>query len=487
MKSLEDHGVWEKENVLKDATVLPTRFVFDIKRNSNGSINRYKARLIAKGFAQGIVDETYSPVVSFTTIRTAIAFAVQRKMVVHQMDVKTAFLHGEIDDLIYVTPPPGLNICRKGESMRLKKGLYGLKQASRLWNSKWSDIMIKFGFNSLTSDECAFTNGKLWLFLYVEDLIIIGKEIQEIEKQKEKLVKELNMKDMGTLSFFLGIRFKFENGTVQMDQSGYIQTFLQRFNMENCNRAPTPMTEGFCITGKGEKFDSKLYREAVGSLLYIATKTRSDISYAVGLLARACEAPTEREWVVVKRVLRYLRGTQNQRLTLYYTAGGLHGYSDADWAGDVHTRRSTSGYLFFLGKSLISWKSCRQKSVALSSSEAELSALSEACKEAVWLKSLLQELETGLAVQSKLTIYVDNQTAISWGENGVRRAKHISIRQNYVKKQVDRGTISLVYTPSENILADFLTKPLGRVNFGLKVSRVFKFSLSMQTDTTSCV
>lgn len=239
--------------------------------------------------------------------------------------------------------------------------------------------------------------------------------------------------------------------------------------MDGSKPVSTPVEQGTKLTNptdEEDRVDTKLYQSAIGSLLYLSTKTRPDIAFAVGNVARFSKQPSIQHWKAVKRIFRYLRGTTNYGLFYNKDANeSILGYSDADWAGDIIDRRSTTGYVFTLSGAAVSWKSKKQACVALSTAEAEYMALSNAAQEAVWLKRLLEEVN-GASIKP-LTIYEDNQSTISMSQNPRfhGRAKHIDIKYHFIREQISTNFINLNYCKSEEMIADILTKGLGRIQF----------------------
>ena len=466
LQSLNDHKVWFPTTLPQGQKPLPTRFVFQQKYDSDGNVVRHKARLVVQGHLQGSVEFTYAPVVDFTTVRMCLALAVQKRYVIHQMDVRTAFLHGQIDQEIYVKPPKGLQ-CMNEPVMRLQKGLYGLKQSPRLWNQRWCEVMNCMNFRTLISDPCVFVRGNLWLLLYVDDILIIGPELPAIDQVKHELASYLDVKDMGQLRSFLGIRFTLTDNGAWLDQSGYVMHILKRFGMENSRPVCTPMAETQSVSrseGNNNRIVSQMkFQEIIGCLLFLATRTRPDISIAVGILCRYSSTPLHEHWIQIKRILRYLRGTVQYGLWFDGQEGEMEAYCDSDWAGSRVDRKSTSGILLRLGNSTVAWRTLKQNCVALSTTEAEYISMGEATKELVWFRKLMEEL--GCKVVNPTVLHVDNQGALIWGSEGVRHAKHVAIRVNFVKQEVDNKSILLAYCPSNSMPADILTKPLSRVVF----------------------
>ena len=468
MKSLDEHGTWQIVDKPEGARILSTRFVFVRKQDADGNITRYKARLVVRGFQQGFVEKTYAPVVDFTTVRLCLALAVQRNYSIQQLDVKTAFLHGDIDGEVYVYPPEGIAVCEEGKVLKLLKGLYGLKQAPRLWYDKWNEVMNLIGFEILRADPCVYRRNDVTVLLYVDDIIITAPRKSVTDELKASLNKHFDVQELGTLNYFLGITFSQTDEFASLSQAGYTRQILERFGMAKCNPVTTPMSMHFYSDVNGEHVgtlvDQQAYQEELGCLLYLSTRTRPDISAAVSILARYAAEPRAIHKAALKRVMRYLRGTINFGLVLSRTTSEtLSVYSDSDWAGDRHDRKSTSGILCRWGESTISWKTMKQISVALSTTEAEFCALSEATKLVVWLRYLTKEL--GIEQAEATTIYEDNRGAEIWATEGVRNAKHISIRRNFVLESVKNHEVEVKSCPTVDMLADFLTKPLPRVKF----------------------
>ena len=468
---------------------LGLKWVFKVKTDSDGNIQRYKARCTALGNLQreGIdFDETFSPVVRYSTLRALLAMSAQKGMVVHNMDVDTAFLYGKLpedDDPVYVKVPYGYPIPKKYSHYseedlvcRVHKSIYGLKQSPRLWNLTIDDFMRSKGFKRSESDHCLYSrlnNGEeLYVALYVDDLIISGSKLSTVERFKSQLKQRFNMKDLGPLTSCLGMEIKQDptNGTITVSQSKYIGEILRRFGMSDkmSRSSPVPMEPGLKLFACKDAATSNYpYREVVGSLMYLMTSTRPDISFAVGKLSRYLNSHGPDHHAAAQQVLRYLHGTPNVGLTFRKSADSpsLLCYSDSDWASDVETRRSTTGYIFILAGAPISWCSKLQPTVALSSTEAEYMALSATTQEAISIRNLCSDLN--IISPGPITIFGDNQGSIAMAKNPVnhKASKHISIRHHFVRERVDSKEVQLQYTPTASMLADFLTKALAKVSF----------------------
>lgn len=466
--SLIKNQTWNLVKPPNDQKVIDNRWVFKLKQHPDGSIDRYKARLVVRGFTQeyGVdYQETFSPVVKFTSIRAILALAAARRMKLRQFDVKTAFLNGVLQEDVFMSQPTGYD-DGSGRVCKLNKSLYGLKQASRCWNKRFTEFIGKFDFKTSESDPCVFVyNGKrglMILAIYVDDGLIVAENEDAILPVIDHLRKEFEIK-VFDLKCFLGLEIdRRSDGSIHVNQRAYAEKVLKRFGMMECNPVATPSDNAqnlgdFVMDGE---LDFP-YREAVGSLMYLAVGTRPDISFAVGNVSRYMDKPAAAHVNAVKRILKYIKGTSDTGIQ--FDCGGdleFIGYSDADYAGDVETRRSTSGYVFMFGGGVISWGSERQKSVALSTTESEYMAASHAIKELVWLGRLLAELSP-IRMDAPI-FYMDNQSAIRLVKNPEyhKRTKHIDVRYHFIREKFEDGMFDLKYVETNEQLADVMTKAL---------------------------
>ena len=478
-QSLMENETWKLVKLPTGRKPVGCKWIFKTKRTSDGKVERYKARLVAKGYTQKPgedYDETFSPVVRYSSIRTLLAFAIQNGMIIHQMDVVTAFLNGTLDEDIYMEQPPGY--IKKGEEhlvCKLKRSLYGLKQSSRCWNTVFKQYMESINFKQCTADPCIFITGEeadlTIVAVYVDDLIVIAKTPETIKKIKESLAAHFKMKDLGKLHYCLGISIQHdeERGSLWMDQRQYIQLLLKRYGLSQAKTATTPADINVKLVkndGVSKPVNPLNYQSMVGSLLYAAITTRPDIAQAVGAVSKFNSCPTEAHLTAVKRIFRYLKGTIDLCIKYERSADNrLVGFSDADWAGDLNDRHSTTGNLFMMSGAAIDWISKKQPVVALSTTEAEYVALSAATQEAVWLSRLLTDIKA--PPKAPILIKEDNQGTIAVARNPVshNRTKHIDIKFHYVREALEDGIIDLTYCPTEQMTADMLTKPLARQKF----------------------
>ena len=478
MDSLYENEVWDLVKLPKDRNAVGSKWVFKQKVGSNGQVERYKARLVAQGFSQkhGLdYDETFSPVVRFESLRTIIALAVNNGMKLHQMDVTTAFLNGELEEEVYMKQPEGFIVKSKEDFVcKLKRSIYGLKQSPRCLNSALDNHLKGMGFVQTKGDPCLYiaSEGEMFIIaVYVDDIVLAGKSGKRMTEVKETLAKQFQMKDMGDLHYFLGVKIvqDKESGGVYVGQPAYSKNILEKFGMESAKSVNTPVEVSLKLLKAKEDdelVDQQLYQSAVGSLLYLSTATRPDLTYAVSNVAKYSAKPTKQHWMAVKRIFRYLKGTIDYGL--FYSKDGSDecvGYSDSDWAGDLNDRKSTSGYLFQISGAAISWRSKKQTCVALSTAEAEYIALASASQEAMWLRQLTTDLKS--KPTGAIVIFEDNQSAICIAKNPQfhGRSKHIAIKYHFIREQVHNNTVTLKYCSTNNMIADMLTKGLSGEQF----------------------
>ncbi|KAJ0603580.1 putative RNA-directed DNA polymerase [Helianthus annuus] len=461
MDALNKNDTWEK-CTLHPGKKKPVgcRWVFTIKYKPDGTIERYKARVVAKGYTQtyGIdYSETFSPVAKIDTIRVLFSIAANKDWPLLQFDVKNAFLHGELKEEVYMEAPPGfVEDSNPRRVCRLKKSLYGLKQSPRAWFGRFSLAMKKYGFKQSNSDHTLFLkqrNGLVTcLIIYVDNMIITGNDEEEMTRLKMNLFKEFEMKDLGRLKYFLGIEVLRSRQGIFICQKKYVFDLLAKTGMIDCKPVDTPMMvnqklymeENAKLANKGE------YQRIVGKLIYLS-HTRPDIAYAVGVVSQFMHQPQVTHMEAVWRIIRYLKGTPGHGV-LFKTNGHLETqvYTDAYWAGDKGNQRSTSGYFTLVGGNLVTWRSKKQKVVALSSAEAEFRGIARGLAEILWVRKLLTEI--GYPPTQSSEILCDNKAAIQISENPVQhdRTKHIEVDRHFIKEKLETGIIELPFVRSED-------------------------------------
>ncbi|KAJ0852133.1 putative RNA-directed DNA polymerase [Helianthus annuus] len=475
MDALRKNDTWERCTLPPGKKPVGCRWVFSIKYKPDGAVERYKARLVAKGYTQtyGIdYSETFSPVAKIDTIRVLFSIAANKGWPLLQFDVKNAFLHGELKEEVYMEVPPGLRKeSNTKEVCRLKKSLYGLKQSPRAWFGRFTLAMKGYGFKQSNSDHTLFLkrrNGHVTcLIIYVDDMIITGDDEEEITRLKAMLFKDFEMKDLGRLKYFLGIEVMRSRKGIFICQKKYILDLLAETGMIDCKPVNTPMmmNQKLYMEENAKLADKGEYQRIVGKLIYLS-HTRPDIAYAVGVVSQFMHQPQVTHMEAVWRIIRYLKGTPGHGV-LFKTNGHLeaHIYTDADWAGDKGNRRSTSGYFALVGGNLVTWRSKKQKVVALSSAEAEFRGIARGLAEILWIRKLLTEI--GYPPPQSSKILCDNKAAIQISENPVQhdRTKHIEVDRHFIKEKLEAGIIDLPFVRSENQLADILTKAVSEKIF----------------------
>lgn len=477
IQSIEKNNTWVLVDLPPGATPIGLKWIFKIKRNADGTINKYKARLVAKSYVQqyGIdFEEVFAPVARIETIRLLISLAATNGWEIHHLDVKTAFLHGELKKTVYVSQPEGFE--SKGQESKvykLHKALYGLRQAPRAWNTKLNQILMELKFQKCSKEPSVYrkmVDGNLLIVaVYVDDLFVSGTCDKLINEFKVGMANKFDMSDLGKLSYYLGIEVCQNRERITLNQSRYATKILEEACLMKCNLIHTPMELGLKMSkAEDEKeVDATMFRKNIGCLRYLL-HTRPDLSYCVGVLSRYMHSPRESHGVALKACLRYLRGSVTFGLVFERSTvkiPKLIGYSDSSHNVDPDDGRSTTGHIFYLGENPISWCSQKQETVALSSCEAEFMAGTEAARQAIWLQDLLSEV-TG-APSVRVTIRLDNQSAIALTKNPVfhGRSKHIHKRYHFIRECVENGQVEVEHVPGEEQKADILTKALGRIKF----------------------
>jgi len=490
IKSLKENDTFELTSLPEDRSAVGGKWVYALKENDEQR-QIFKARYVAKGYSQteGIdYKETFAPTANITSVRALMQVAVQNDLIVHQMDVKTAYLHAPIDEEIFLEQPEGFEEkSEAGEKQvyKLKKSLYGLKQSGRNWYKLLNDHLEQNGFMRNLSDHCVYRKqvegDNILVIIWVDDLIIAAGNENSLNTFKDSMRSKFNMKDLGKISYFLGIQFEQNKKEIKMNQKRYILKILERFGMSECKPRYTPCEQKveYIENEEGkenEVLNPKEYREIVGSLIYAMTCTRPDISWIVSKLSETLSKPKAENLVAAKHVLRYLKGTSDYELSFKKSEEDLNmkAFSDSDWASSVEDRRSTTGYCFSLTKQgpAISWKSKKQPTVALSTCEAEYIALAATTQESIYLTQLLNGMDN--KEYSCTKIHEDNQGAIALSKNPVnrQRSKHIDVKYHFIREALSEGKIDIIYCPSEDMAADILTKPVSKIRI-IKFKRWF--------------
>jgi hypothetical protein len=508
-QSLTEKGVMvEVERLPKGKKAIRTKYVFRRKTDLEGFVARHKVRMVGLGFNQkpGIdFTETYTPTLHSTSTKVFLAAVTTLDLDFVQMDVETAFLNATLKEEVYITLPRGAKGALKpnGEPrlFRLNKALYGLRQAPREWNEEFNETLVKkCGFRRMTADQCIYTRGtktgnQILLGVFVDDILFASdrRDCKEAEEIKNTLKQTYKMSDLGDAKLLLGMRIQRDRvkRTLTLDQEAYINKLLEQTGMTNCTPASTPEEPGSHLvkarddepapTNKQlaeamgvDENEPNLhttfvtsYGSMVGAILYAAVTSRVDIQHAASQVSRFVSCPTLLHWHACKRILRYLKGTSTLGLTFHgatpgtdpFTLGPV--FADANWAGDLDDRKSTTGVLVKINGCAVAWRSQKQKSVATSSAEAEYMALGDATKEVLWLRQLLKEM--GFTQDSTLMLG-DNEAANITAKNDSHhtRMKHIDIKHHFIREHIEAKHILIHWVPTAKQQADLLTKAVGR-------------------------
>ncbi|KAJ9552657.1 hypothetical protein OSB04_016702 [Centaurea solstitialis] len=485
MQSMYDNQVWELTDLPQHCRAVWRKWVFKKKTDMNGNVHTFKARLVAKGFTQthGIdYDETFSPVAMLNSIRILMAISAYFNYEIWQMDFKTTFLNGKLTEDVYMQQLEGfVDPKNPNKVCKLLKSIYGLKQASRSWNLHFDERIKEFGFAKSEFEPCVYTkfSGSIvtFLVLYVDDILLIGNDIPTLQSVKAWLSRCFQMKDLGEAAYILGIKI-YRNRSrrlIELSQSTYINKVLKRFRMDESKKGFIPMQHGIVLSKAQcpkssqdkDKMKSIPYASAIGSIMCAMLCTRPDVAYSVSVTSRYQQNPGEAQWTAVKNILKYLRRTKE----MFLVFGGsedeisVTGYSDASFQTDRDDYRSQSRYVFTLNGGAISWKSSKQDTIADSTTEAEYIAASDAAKEAVWLRNFITDLRVVASVSRPMDIYCDNSGAVAQAKEPREhhKSRYVLRKFHLIREIIGRGDVRICKIPTDENVADPLTKPLARV------------------------
>jgi histone deacetylase 1/2 len=461
--------------------------VFKTKYKADGSLDKYKGRLVAKGFKQryGIdYEDTFSPVVKMSTIRIILSIVVSKGWSMRQLDVQNTFLHGVLDEEVYMKQPPGyVDKTKPNYVCKLDKALYGLKQAPRAWYARLSNKLVTLGFHTSKADTSLFYFNKgsttVFVLVYVDDIIVVSSSSEATTGLLNELKKDFAFKDLGELHYFLGMEVTKVRDGIILSQDKYATDLLRKVNMFDCKPVSTPISTSeklFAFVGipLGPK-DATNYRSIVGGLQYL-TLTRPDISFSVNKVCRFLHAPTDVHWSAVKRILRYVKSNTIISLKISRSKSlVVSGFSDADWAGCLDDRRSTGGFAIFLGSNLVSWSARKQATVSRSSTEAEYKVVANATAEIMWIQILLKEI--GIQAPRAGKLWCDNLGAKYLSSNPVfhARTKHIEVDYHFVRERVMRNLLQIDFVPTGDQVAYGFTKPIT-----VRQLENFKYNLNLR-------
>ncbi|KAK1629797.1 hypothetical protein QYE76_004112 [Lolium multiflorum] len=483
MGSMYDNKVWTLVDLPDSRKAVENKWIFKRKTDADGNITVYKARLVAKGFRQiqGVdYDETFSPVAKLKSVRILLAIAAFFDYEIWQMDVKTAFLNGDIEEELYMVQPKGFVDPKNADKVcKLQRSIYGLKQASRSWNRRFDKVIKDFGFIQCHGEACIYKkvsgSSVAFLILYVDDILLIGNDIELLSSVKGYLNNSFSMKDLGEASYILGIKIYRDRSRrlIGLSQSTYLDKILKKFRMDESKKGFLPMlpgkvlskTQGPATAEERERMSQIPYASAVGSIMYAMLCTRPDIAHVVSLTSRYQSDPGMEHWTAVKNILKYLKRTKD----MFLCYGGdqelvVTSYTDASWNTDPDDSKSQSGYVFILNGAAVSWASSKQCTVAKSSTESEYIAASEASSEAVWMKRFIVELGVVPSALDPLVIYCDNMGAIANAQEprSHKRLKHIKLRYHSIREYIEDGEVKICKVHTDLNVADPLTKALPR-------------------------
>jgi hypothetical protein len=487
LKSLKDMGVYKlvpRSDVPQGQKVRKGRPIFKIKRDENGKAVRFKVRLVFKGYEQIYgkdYTKTTSPTARMESWRILLHLAAAKGWNATQIDVKTAFLYRHLPEEEYqwMEQPEGFEEPGKEDWVWcLVRGLYGMKQSGRIWNQTLNDNMIGWGFTRLACESCIYyrksDTGTIIAAVHVDDFLSIASSEEENNRFKIQMQTAWTISDLGTPRYVVGIAIEWDrqNSTVHLSQTALIDKIISQFGQKDATPLSLPMDPGLKLRrvdrttlSKEEQYrlSKTPYRSLVGCLLYLAISTRPDIAYAVQQLSQYVDSFASPHWNAAIRLVRYLKGTRDLKLTLggKGSAVSLLGFTDSDWANCLDTRRSVGGYMWSLGSGAVSWAARKQKTVAASSCEAEYMAGYEAAQECIWLRALLKDIGHDIT-QDATTLLCDNNAAINLSEDPLlhARVKHVDIKYHFLRERVQSGEIAIRYIPTKDNVADLFTKAL---------------------------
>jgi hypothetical protein len=480
--SLKSNNTWEEERLPKSANTVSTKWVFTVKLTVNGEVERFKARLVARGFSQVWGEdfhETFAPTVRMDTLRIFLAIVAAENLECRQFDIKNAFTESKLRERVFLSAPQGVEV-RKGHVLRVLRSLYGLKQAARDWNTLARQFLVEIGFQQSLAEPCLYTHNQkgIIVLLYVDDIPAAARQSKQLDWLYAKLSSRFNTKDLGGISKILGARVTRNRKSRELwiDQEQYLRITLDHLGYNEPphkeKHIPANGYDKLLAAKQGETLtDEKEYQRAIGSVMYGMIYTRPDIAFTTGRLSQHLKGPVQRHYGGLKELLRYIGTTINQKIRYGpSTTRDLVVYTDADWAGDKTDRKSTSGFVVMLYGGPVCWASRKQTSVATSSTESEYIALSTGAKQAVWIGQVIRDMGFPDYIGSdpnNVSIKGDNQGSLALVKNPHlhERSKHIDIQYHYIRDLEEKGKIKVSYIPTTDMVADGLTKPLGRIAF----------------------
>jgi hypothetical protein len=479
MHSLLGMGTWCYSQLPPGRTALPCKWVFKRKLQADGTIERYKARLVLKGFRQryGVdYDAVFAPVVRASTVRLFFSVVASRDLECHQVDIKNAFVQSSLSEEIYMQQPPGYN-DGSGQVLRLLKSLYGLKQAPRVWHQTLVTFLFDMGCVQSLSDSALLTysdggENTLYILLYVDDILIAAEQLSTVAHFKRLLLDKFPGRDLGETQFFLqmSVERQRSNRFVVLKQQRHIEKLAEVSGLEEAHPVKVPMIEGVYRDVLGAPVDAPSaitqYKSLLGAMMHISNYTRPDIAFAVSYLARFVNAVTTDKFARLVDIIKYLKGTATYGL---YLGGSviscpLYAYCDSDWAACPNTRKSVTGFVVMCGIGAIAWKAVRQATVSRSTAESEYIAAGEVAKELQYIHQLAPDFDL---VPGCIPVGCDNSAALSLVEDplSAARTKHIDIIYHHIRQRVKMLQMQFIAVATRDNTADVFTKPLATTLF----------------------
>jgi hypothetical protein len=476
LDQIEKNNTWELFPRPEDKNVIGSKWVFKNKMNEKGQVVRNKARLVCKGYAQvegREFDETFSPVARLEAIIMFLSYSCHKNFKVYQMDVKSTFLNGDLEEEVYMEQPEGFSLTDNPNYVcKMKKALYGLKQAPRAWYYRLDKFLQHKGLKKGTVDNNLYIkyegDNLLVVLVCVDDIIFGYTNESSVQWFSNSMKTEFEMSMIGELSYFLGLQVNQSSTGIIISQEKYLKEMLKKFQMEDSSPISTPMVVG-CKLSKDNispDVDQRTYRSMIGNLLYITTSC-PNIMQVVGMVGHYQSTPKQSHLVAVKRIFKYLKGTMTYGL--WYPRNQnfqLTAYLDADWKNCVDERKSSSGGEFFLGDSLVAWVSKKQGSIYVSTTEAKYIIVATCCTQILWMIQTLANLK--VTYTDPIPLHCDNTSSISVSKNLVlhSKTKHVPIKYHFLREQVTNKIIQLNYIPSTEHIVDIFTKQLAATPFG---------------------
>ncbi|KAI7962338.1 hypothetical protein MJO28_000432 [Puccinia striiformis f. sp. tritici] len=476
LEQIDTFAVEDKENKHS----IGTRFVFDIKRKTNGSIEKFKARFVVRGFKQRLgidVRSTFAPTASLTTLKMLLTLAIKNRWIINSFDITGAFVHSPIEETIYVDPPTELFPHLEGKVLRLKKALYGTRQASRCWWKHFKNLLHGWGFQCDEVEECLYRYKKddqiIIIWIHVDDGIVFSNDALNLDKLRNNMEGELRVKWDSRPEKLVGLKLEYEDDSIFLSQHLLIDQTIDKFKstvLPNPVPTYTPLPSDTLVTSWGDPISPTLYQSFIGSINYLALGTRPDLSFAVNYLARFSANPNETHWAALKHLLQYIATTRNKRLRLQVTDDKLINWTDANWGGEF--QRSTSGFIIYFLGSPIAWGSRRQKVVATSTCAAEFIALGSSVDFLLFLIPIIKSL----GIDPPKVLKCDNRAAVLVSDDNASKGRMKSLERNFffVNDAVREHNITLDWVPTSSNIADFFTKPLRANLHSISLDKIFK-------------